>query len=72
MLFGFNFREPPKEKVSLPILGPYSSGGEEPDLQDLLDDPLIHMVARSDKVERDQLVGCVEKVKHRMRVKNEC
>ena len=72
MLFGLTLREAPNEKVELPMVGPYSVGGEEPSLKDLLDDPLIHMVARSDKIERDQLIGCVEKVRRRMRANRLC
>lgn len=71
MLFGLNLREAPKEKANLPLSGPYSVGGEEPPLRELLDDPLIHMVARSDKIGRDQLVGCVENMRRRLN-KNSC
>ncbi|NVJ92906.1 MAG: hypothetical protein HWE34_14685 [Methylocystaceae bacterium] len=70
MLFGMNLRKPQRDHVDHPLQGPYSGGSEEPLLRDLLEDPLVHMVAHSDKIERDDLVGCMESAKGKMRLKN--
>jgi len=63
MLFGFNKREDQQKECDLKTLGPFSQGGEEPKLKDMLSDPLIHMVARSDKLAPEELSGCVEEMR---------
>lgn len=66
MLLGLNIRKSPKEKVELPVVGPYGTGGPEPKLSELLDDPMIHLVAKSDKIAPGELAGCVEKMRKKI------
>ena len=69
MLFGLNKRSTPKEEVVLPDLGPFSAGGEEPTLKEMLSDPMIHQVARSDKISHQELQDNVEEMRKRLRQK---
>jgi hypothetical protein len=38
-----------------PEEGPYAEGGVEPPLQELLDDPVIHLVMRADRLEPEDV-----------------
>ncbi|GGF62379.1 MULTISPECIES: hypothetical protein [Terasakiella] len=66
MLLGLNILKSPKEKVELPVIGPYGSGGQEPKLKELLDDPIIHLIAKSDKIAPHELAGCVEQMRKKI------
>jgi hypothetical protein len=38
-----------------PPQGPYTAGGVEPPLDEVLDDPVIHLVMRADRLEPEQV-----------------
>jgi len=38
-----------------PVEGPYTEGGVEPPLDELLDDPVIHLMMRADRLEPEQV-----------------
>lgn len=69
MLFGLNRRPPKKEKVTLEVTGPYGTGGDEPALQELLCDPLVQQLARSDKILPNELSDNVEMMRRKLRQK---
>lgn len=69
MLFGLNKRPPKKEEVTLPVVGPYGEGGEEPTLKEMLADPMIQQLARSDKIQPGELSDNVEMMRRKLRQK---
>lgn len=71
MLFGWNRRDVPKEEAELPCVGLFCVGNEEPTLKEVLSDPMIHQVAKSDKIAPEQLSGCVEEMRKKIFSKTE-
>lgn len=69
MLFGLNKREAKKEEASLPCVGPFCDGGAEPSLQEMLSDPLVQQLARSDKIRPDELSENVKLMREKLRQK---
>ncbi len=64
MLLGLNLLKNRQKQEDFDIpAGPYSEGGVEPDLQDLLNDPIIQMMAKSDNIEPEKLAGCVQNMR---------
>jgi hypothetical protein len=43
------------EPSSKPWAGDYAEGGVEPPLEELLDDPVIHLMMRADRLEPEQV-----------------
>jgi hypothetical protein len=41
--------------AAAPDEGPYAEGGIEPPLEELLDDPVMHLVMRADRLEPEQV-----------------
>ncbi len=71
MLFGLNKRVAREEEVVLPDTGPFSAGCEEPSLREMLVDPLVHQVAKSDKIPPRKLLEDLVEVRNKLRQKTE-
>lgn len=65
----FNFAKPAEKEDDRQayVDGPYVDAGDEPSLCEMLADPMIHLVAKSDKVEIDDLAGTMKMMRAKIR-----
>lgn len=69
MLFGINKQVEKKLAYDPNVDGPYGSGCEEPELEEILSDPMIHQIARADNVAPRELAETIKEMRRRFRGK---
>lgn len=69
MLFGLNKREHKTVDYEQLLEGPYGSGCAEPDLEEILSDPMIHQIARADNVAPRELAEKIKEMRQHFRGK---